>query len=51
MQHQGRAEHLPMGIEVERLRLQDVGNPANGVWVEQDPTQHSFFGLNVLGWN
>jgi hypothetical protein len=40
-----------MGIEVERLRLQDVGNPANGVWVEQDPTQHSFFGLNVLGWN
>ena len=52
MQHQGRAEHLPMGIEVKRLRLQDVRNPANGVWVEQDPTQYrlqnSALGCGVL---
>jgi hypothetical protein len=40
-----------MGVEIKRLGLQDVGNPTNGVWVEQDPTQYRFLGLNVLGWN
>jgi hypothetical protein len=40
-----------MGIEVKRLRLQDVGNPTDGVWVQQNATQHRFLCLEVLGWN
>jgi hypothetical protein len=40
-----------MGIEVKRLRLQDVGNPPNSVRVQQNATQHRFLCLEVLRWN
>jgi hypothetical protein len=40
-----------VGSEVKGVWLQHIRYPANGVWVEQDATEDSFFGLQVLGWN
>ena len=51
MKHQSCAEDLPMCVEIESFRLQYVSDAADGVRVQQDSTQHSFFGLQVLGWN
>ena len=49
MEHQGGAIDLPVGGEIEGLRLQHIGDAADGIGVQQDPAQHGFLGLEVLG--
>ena len=51
MQHQGSAEDLTVGIEIEGLRLQHIRHPADGIRVQQDATQHRFLRLQILGRN
>ena len=51
MQHQGGSKDFAVGIQIERLRLQNIGDTTDGVRVQQDASQNRFLRLEVLGRN
>ena len=48
MQHQGGAEDLPVGVQIEGFRLQHVSYTADCIRIQQDAAQHCLFRLQVL---